>query len=219
MARDNSSSQLDNKSQQTKGRSASVHFDDEPENLPVPDWQNEERKHRRATFAEEDRNNTTAWQINSREKLLTEMDKDPNRVLMMILDMCNIYTEYLNQANHADEQCKKIQTIALRLEQELQISNNERQETIILLEAQVAKSNRYKRIIDTLQNSLPTKQDQPQQSIERPTPAEQISAFVHSLSPSLNDQHSVTHTTQPSQIGSTIGKLSKALPNPPLFLD
>ncbi len=61
MARDNSSSQLDDKSHQTKGRSASVHFDDEPENLPVPDWRNKERKHRRATLAEEDRNNTAAW--------------------------------------------------------------------------------------------------------------------------------------------------------------
>ncbi len=157
MARDNFSSQLDDESHQTKRRSASVHFDDEPENLPVPDWQNKEHKHRRATLAEEDCDNTTTWRINSREKLLTEMDKDPDRVLTMILDMCNIYTEYLNQANHADEQCKEIRTIALGLEQELQISNNERQEAIILLEPQVAKSNRYKKIIDTLQNSLPTK--------------------------------------------------------------
>ncbi len=135
MARDNSSSQLDDKSHQTKGQSASVHFDDEPENMPVPDWQNKERKHRRATLAEEDRDNTAAWRIDSREKILTEMDKDPDGVLTMILDMRNIYTEYLNQANHADEQCKEIRTIALGLEQELQISNNERQEAIILLEA------------------------------------------------------------------------------------
>ncbi len=78
------------------------------------------------------------------------MDKDPDRVLMMILDLRNIYTKYLNQANHADEQCKEIRTIALGLKQELQISNNERQEAIILLETQVAKSNQYKRIIDML---------------------------------------------------------------------
>ncbi len=100
------------------------------------------------------------------------MDKDPNGVLTMILDMRNIYTKYLNQANHADEQCKEIWTIALGLEQELQISNNERQEAITLFEAQVAKSNWYERIIDTLQNSLPTKQDRPQQSIERSIPAQ-----------------------------------------------
>ncbi len=84
---------------------------------------------------------------------------------------------------------------------------------------QVAKSNRYERIIDTLQNSLPTKQDQPQQSIERPTPAQQTPAFVHGLSPSLNDERLVTHTPQPSQIGSTVGTLTKALSDPPPFTD
>ena len=94
--------------------------------MPEPDWRNEERKHRCATLAEEDCDNTAAWRIDSREKLLTEIDKDPDGVLTMILDMRNIYTKYLNQANHADEQCREIRTIALRLEQELQISNNER---------------------------------------------------------------------------------------------
>ena len=154
MARDNSSSQLNDHSHQTKERSTSVHFEDETKISPEPDWRNKERKHRRATLAEEDRDNTAAWQIDSREKLLTEIDKDPDGILTMILDMRNIYTEYLNQANHANEQCKEIRIIALGLEQELQISNNERQEAITLLEAQVAKSNQYKKIIDTLQNSL-----------------------------------------------------------------
>ena len=108
MARDNSSSQLDDHSHQTKERSTSVHFEDETEISPEPDWRNKERKHRRATLAEEDRDNTAAWQIDSREKLLTEIDKDPDGVLTMILDMRNIYTKYLNQANHADKQCKEI---------------------------------------------------------------------------------------------------------------
>ncbi len=89
----------------------------------------------------------------------------------MILDMRNIYTKYLNQANYANEQWKEIRTIALGLEQEFQISNNERQEAIILLEAQIVKSNQYEKIIDMLQNSLPIKHDQPQQSIKRLTPA------------------------------------------------
>ncbi len=103
MARDNSSSQLDDESHQTKRRFASIYFDDKPENLLVPDWQNKERKHRRAMLVEEDCDNTAAWRITSREKLLTEMDKDPDMVLTMILDMRNIYTKYLNEANHADE--------------------------------------------------------------------------------------------------------------------
>ena len=72
-----------------------------------PDWQNKQRKHRHATLAEEDRDNTANWRIDNREKLLIEMDKDPNGVLIMILDMRNIYTKYLNQANHANKQCEK----------------------------------------------------------------------------------------------------------------
>ena len=119
MAQDNSFSQLDDHSHQTKERSTSVHFEDKTEISPEPDWRNEERKHRRATLAEKDRDNTAAWQIDSREKLLTEMDKDPDTILTMILNMRNIYTKYLNQANHADEQCKEIRTIALGLEQKL----------------------------------------------------------------------------------------------------
>ncbi len=194
-------------------------MDDKPKNLPVLDWRNKERKHRRATLAEKDCDNTASWQIDSREKLLIEMDKDPDGVLTMILDIYNIYTKYLNQVNYADEQCKDIRTIALELKQELQISNNERQKTIILLEVQVAKSNWYERIINTLQNSLLIKQDQPQQSIERPTPAQQTPAYVHDLSLSLHDQHSVSHMPKPSQIGSTIGKFTKTLPDLPLFID
>ena len=65
MARDNSSTQLDDHSHQIKKRSASIHFEDEPEKLPEPDWQNKERKHRRTMLAEEDRENTATCQIDS----------------------------------------------------------------------------------------------------------------------------------------------------------
>ena len=75
-------------------------------------------------LAKEDCDNTTAWRIDSWKKLLTEIDKDPDGVLTIILDMHNIYTKYLNQANHANKQYQEIWTIALRLEQELQIGNN-----------------------------------------------------------------------------------------------
>ena len=47
------------------------------------------------------------------------MDRNPNGVLKMILDMRTIYTKYLNQANNADKQCNQIRTVALGLEQEL----------------------------------------------------------------------------------------------------
>lgn len=47
-------------------------------------------------LAKIDYNNTRSQQIDSQEKLLIEMGKDPNEVLTMILDMHNIYTKYLN---------------------------------------------------------------------------------------------------------------------------
>ena len=57
----------------------------------------------------------------------------------MILNICTIYTKYLNQANNVNKQYNQIHTIALGLEQKLQISNNKKIEAIILLETQVAK--------------------------------------------------------------------------------
>ncbi len=101
----------------------------------VPDWQNEECKHRRNTLAEEDVcDNTAAWRIDSREKLLMEMNKDPVGVLTMILDMRKTYMEYFDQANEANNQRDEIRTRALRLEQELHISNKEREQAVSLLQ-------------------------------------------------------------------------------------
>ena len=70
-----------------------------------------------------------------------------------------------------------------------------------------------------LQNSFSAKENQLQQSNKKPTPTQQIPVIVHSLSPSLNNQHSVIYTPQPSEIDFTICKLIKTLPNLPLFID
>ena len=64
---------------------------------------------------------------------MTEIDKDPDRVLSMILDMRKTYIGYLDQANKADDQRKEIRMCALRLEQNLYISNEEREEAVTLL--------------------------------------------------------------------------------------
>ena len=71
--------------------------------MPEPDWENKKRKYRRTMLAEKDRKNTAAWQIDSQEKLFIEIDRNPNRVLKMILDMHIIYTKYLNQANNTNK--------------------------------------------------------------------------------------------------------------------
>ena len=57
---DNSLSQLDDQSHQTKEQSTSIHFEDKLEKSPEPDWRNKERKYRRTTLAKEDCENTAA---------------------------------------------------------------------------------------------------------------------------------------------------------------
>lgn len=39
---------------------------------------------------------------------MTEMDKDPSRVLSIILNMRKTYTEYFDQVNKAENQCDQI---------------------------------------------------------------------------------------------------------------
>ena len=76
--------------------------------------------------------NSAAWQIDSQGKLMTEIDRDPDRVLSRILDMRKAYKEYLDQANKANNQRDQIQIRALGLEGDLLISNKERKQTVTL---------------------------------------------------------------------------------------
>ena len=48
----------------------------------------------------------------------------------MILDIRSIYTKYLNKANKADKKRDKIRTRILKLEQELHISNEKREQAV-----------------------------------------------------------------------------------------
>ena len=47
---------------------------------------------------------------------MTEIDRNPEGVLAMILNMQKMYTKYLNQANKVDKQNDKIRIRALGLE-------------------------------------------------------------------------------------------------------
>lgn len=225
MARDNSSAQEDDQDCQPRRTPTSVHFEDISEKSPEPDWRHEDTKRRRSTLAQEDHNNPAAWRIDSREKLLAEIDKDPDGVLSMILDMRSIYTEYLNQANEADKQRDQICTLALGLEQDLHISNDEREQAVTLLREQTIKVKRYEKLIDALQNSASVKPDTPLPSIEKPTP-QRGPTFTHALSPQANtprpseSRRPIRTTHTGSEDGSTgFGKLTKALPDPPIFTD
>lgn len=59
--------------------------------------------------------NAIVWQIHNLGKLLIKIEKNPKRILFIILDMQNIYTEYLNQANKANKKRDEIYTYILRL--------------------------------------------------------------------------------------------------------
>lgn len=67
---------------------------------------------------------------------MTEIYKDSDRVLSMILDIQKTYIEYLNQTKIGDSSCDKIRMHALKLEQYLHINNKEREQNIILLQKQ-----------------------------------------------------------------------------------
>ena len=54
-------------------------------------------------LTKKDYKNIAAWQIDSQKKLSTEIDRNPDKVLKIILDICTIYTKYLNQANNTNE--------------------------------------------------------------------------------------------------------------------
>lgn len=77
-------------------------INDKPENLLRSNWQNEECHHRHKMQIGNNRSNTATWAINIQAKLFIEINKDPDRVLTMIVDMRNIYTKYMNQSNHVN---------------------------------------------------------------------------------------------------------------------
>ena len=133
MACNNSSTKNDqpNEPQRTTSK---VHFDDVSEKSPKQDWRHEGTKCRRSILAQEqEHNNAAAWQIDSLERLLAEIEKDPKGVLSMILDMRSIYTKYLNKANEANKKRDEIRTRVLELEQELHISNKEKKQAVFFL--------------------------------------------------------------------------------------
>ena len=139
--------------------------------------------------------------------------------------MRSIYTEYLHEANEADKERDEIRTRALGLEQELHISNEEREQAVSLLQQQTVKVKRYEKMIDALQSSVFAKPDKPLPSIESFID-QRGSTFTHALSPLVNNQSRSenkrptrnTHTgSDNGSLGS--GNFTKALPDPPIFTD
>ncbi len=142
----------------------------------------------------------------------------------MILDMQSIYTKYsLDQANKVDKEGNKIHIRVLGLEQELYISNEEREQAVSLLQKQNVKVKRYKRMIDVLKSLVPLKPDISLPSIERPIDQHGL-VFTHTLSPLVNrqppseSQRPTCNTYIRSDDGFfRSGKLTKALSDPFIF--
>ena len=78
-------------------------------------------------FISEDHDNSTTWQIDNLDKLMTEINNNLKKILSMILDIQKIYIKYLKQTNKADKQNNRIWIQALKLEQDLYISNKKRE--------------------------------------------------------------------------------------------
>lgn len=112
----------------------SIYFDDISKNSLEQDWQHKHTKNKQSTLAQEGYTNAAAWQIDNLEILLVKIEKDPEGVLSIILDMQSIYTKYLEQANKGDIEHDEIHICALGLEQELHISNEEIEQVVFLLQ-------------------------------------------------------------------------------------
>ena len=105
----------------------------------------------------------------------------------MILDMRSIYIKYFNKTNKADKKRDEIRTRMLGLEQKFYSSNEERKQAVFLLQQQIVKVKRYKKMIDTLQSSAFAKPDKPLPSIKSPI-NQRGSTFIYALSPLVNNQ-------------------------------
>ena len=104
----------------------------------------------------------------------------------MILDIQSIYTKYLNKANKANKKRDEICTCVLTLEEELYISNEEKEQAVSLLQQQVVKIKRYKKMMDALQILVFAKPDKPLPFIK--SPIDQCGLiFTHALLPLVNN--------------------------------
>ena len=100
----NNSSAKNNQPNKSEKTLLNVHFNNVSEKSLEENWQYKNTKYKYSIFAQEQKyDNVAVWQIDSLKRLLAKMDKDPKRVLSIILDMQSIYTKYLNKANKADK--------------------------------------------------------------------------------------------------------------------
>lgn len=130
----NNSSNKDDQSDKPQKISASIHFDNVSKKSLEQNWWHKDIKFRQSMLAQKEYTNATTQQIDNLEKLLAKIKKDPGGVLSMVLYIRSIYTKYLNKVNKANKKRNEIRICALRLEQELHISNEERDQEVFFLQ-------------------------------------------------------------------------------------
>lgn len=91
------------------------------------------------TFAQKKYTNAATCLIDNLEKQLFEIEKNPKRVLSIILDIYNKYTKYLNRVHKASDKRNKICIYALGLEQVFHISNEEKKWGVFFLKQQIIR--------------------------------------------------------------------------------
>ncbi len=82
-----------------------------------------------------------------------------------------------------------------------------------------SRDSRYKKLIDTLQNSPFVNKDQPQWYIEPLNQQQKLPAFAYELSFLLNQQHSIFHISQVSNYDSRLGKFIQVVLDTTFIID
>lgn len=128
------SSNKNNQPNKQRKTLASVYFDNISEKSLEQNLWHKNIKYRQSMIAQEEHTNAAIWQNVNLEKIIAKIERDLRGVLSINFEMQSIYIQYLDKAKKAYKKYNEICTCALELEHELYISNEEREQTISLLE-------------------------------------------------------------------------------------
>lgn len=81
----------------------SIYFEYKLQKLLKSNWKNKKCKYKYNIYREKDCNNIIIWKIDGSKKLLIMINKNFNKILIMILNIYIIYIKYLNYTNNANK--------------------------------------------------------------------------------------------------------------------
>lgn len=80
-----------------------IYFEYKLQKLLKSNWKNKKCKHKYNIYRQKDCNNIIVWKIDSSKKLLIMINKNFNKILIMILNIYIINIKYLNYTNNANK--------------------------------------------------------------------------------------------------------------------